>query len=123
MTPEERFVKIENSLNTVAEHLAHQAQMVEQIAEHQGRHEKAIQELTEMHKGVVIIVGRIAEAQQVTDLKLNTFTEKVNTLTEKMNTLTETVNAHAEQQRVTEDKLHALIDTVDRIIRSQGGDR
>ena len=109
MTPEERFIKIENSLNTVAEH---QAQMVE----HQVRHEKAIQELTEMHKGVVIIVGKIAEAQQVTDLKLNT-------LTEKMNTLTETVNAHAEQQRVTEDKLHALIDTVDRIIRSQGGDR
>ena len=116
MTPEERFIKIENSLNTVAEH---QAQMVE----HQVRHEKAIQELTEMHKGVVIIVGRIAEAQQVTDLKLNTFTEKVNTLTEKMNTLTETVNVVAEQQRVTEDKLHALIDTVDRIIRSQGGDR
>ena len=109
MTPEERFVKIENSLNTVAEHLAHQAQMVEQIAEHQGRHEKAIQEVTEMHKGVVIIIGKIAEAQQVTDLKLKT--------------LTETVNAHAEQQRVTEDKLHALIDTVDRIIRSQGGDR
>ena len=123
MTPEERFVKIENSLNTVAEHLAHQAQMVEQIAAHQGRHEKAIQELTEMHKGVVIIVGRIAEAQQVTDLKLNTFTEKMNTWTETMNTLTETLNAHAEQQRVTEDKLHALIDTVDRIIRSQGGDR
>ena len=123
MTPEERFVKIENSLNTVAEHQAHQAQIVEQIAAHQARHEKAIQELTEMHKGVVIIVGRIAEAQQVTDLKLNTFTEKVKTLTEKMNTLTETVNAHAEQQRVTEDKLHALIDTVDRIIRSQGGDR
>ena len=116
MTPEERFVKIENSLNTVAEHLAHQAQMVEQIAAHQGRHEKAIQELTEMHKGVVIIVGKIAEAQKITDLKLNT-------LTEKMNTLTETVNAHAEQQRVTEDKLHALIDTVDRIIRRQGGDR
>ena len=102
MTPEERFVKIENSLNTVAEH---QAEMVEQ----QLRHGKAIQELTEMHKGVVIIVGKIAETQQITDLKLNT--------------LTETVNAHAEQQRVTEDKLHALIDTVDRIIRSQGGDR
>jgi len=40
-----------------------------------------------------------------------------------LKTLNETVNAHGEQQRVTEDKLHALIDTVDRIIRSQGGDR
>ena len=68
MTPEQRFTKIENSLSALAEHYA--------------QHAKDVRELRRMHKGLVIAVVKIADAQ-----------------------------------RTTEEKLHTLIDTVDRIIR------
>jgi hypothetical protein len=77
MTPEQRFTKIENFLATVAEHQAH-------MGEVHRRHDEEIQELRQLHKGLTVAVGKIAEAQ-----------------------------------RVVQERLAALIETVDRIIQSK----
>jgi hypothetical protein len=77
MTPEERFTKIENYLSA--------------LTEHQVRHAEDIRELREMHKGMVIAIAKVAEAQRATEA----------------------------QQRITEEGLNELIRTVDRILRNQ----
>jgi hypothetical protein len=77
MTPEQRFTRIENFLATVAEYHAH-------MGEVHRRHDEEIQELRQLHKGLAVAVGKIAEAQ-----------------------------------RVVQERLTALIDTVDRIIQSK----
>ena len=79
MTPEQRFTKIENFLSTVAEHQAKHAEEMRELRE-------ADKDLRQMHKSLIVAVGKIADAQRVTDEKLN-----------------------------------ALIETVDRIIRSRNG--
>lgn len=85
MTPEERFTKIENSLNSVAEHQAH-------MSERQARHDKEIQDLREMQKSMTLAITQVAKAHRRTE----------------------------EAQQVTEHKLNALIDTLDRIIGKPG---
>ncbi len=63
------------------------------VAEHQAHHEEDIRELREMQKGMTLAITKVAEAHRRTE----------------------------EAQQVTEQKLNALIDTVDRIIGKQGG--
>lgn len=120
MTPEERFTKIENFLSTVAEHQAEHAEQISELREVQKGMATAI---TGMQESMAIAFNTILEAQRATDQKLNTLAETVAGLTETVAGLAETVGAVAEQQQITEEKLHALIDTVDRIIRSQSGQR
>ena len=62
------------------------------MAEHQASHDKDIKELHEIQKGIGLAIAKVAEAQSRTE----------------------------ELQKVTEQKLNALIDTVDRMIGSQG---
>jgi len=78
MTPEERFTLIENTLKYAAE--LH-AQHAEDMLKLSHRNE----ELQELHKGIVVAIGKLAE-----------------------------------HQRATGEKLRALIETVDRIIRDRG---
>ena len=92
MTPEERFTRIENFLSTVAEHQAHIAEQQAQMLGHQSRHDKEIQDLRQMQKSMTLAITKVADAHRATE----------------------------EAQKITEQKLNALIDTVDRIIRSQG---
>jgi hypothetical protein len=62
-----------------------------QMAENHRLHDAAILELREMHKGLVVAVAKTAEAQRML----------------------------TEAQRSTEERLNALIQTVDRIISNQ----
>ena len=78
MTPEARFTKIENLLET--------------MAEHQARSDQDIRELRGLHRGMTLAVTKVAEG----NIELR------------------------EAQKITEQKLNALIDTVDRIIGKQG---
>jgi hypothetical protein len=96
MTPEERFTKIENALNAVAEY--------------QARHAGEMEDLRAIHKVLALALSKTAEMQQASTKE---FREGMNQFREGMKELRET-------QRTTEEKLNALIDTVDRIIR-QGG--
>jgi len=112
MTPEERFTKIENFLLTVAEHQADHDERFRQIgnflatvAAHQADHDERFRQIEdwtirhekgfeEFQDSVNLALDRLAEAHQRTE----------------------------EAQRITEEKLDALIDTVDRIIRRDGPD-
>ena len=56
MTTEERFTRIENALAALAEH---QVQHAEDIKKHEGD----ITELRQMHKSLVVAVGKVVESQ------------------------------------------------------------
>jgi len=93
MSSEERFLKIENALSV--------------LAEHQARHAEEISELRAMQKVMTLAIAKAAEMQQTTARNLDV---GIKQLREEIR----------ESQRITDEKLHVLIDTVDRIIRDRG---
>ena len=92
MTPEERFRKIENLLSTIAEVQARQSETLDQ-------HDAAIRDL--------IVVSR-------------TVLESTQQLQDAHKQLTAQIDKLSKAQQTTDEKLHILIDTVDRLIRNQG---
>ena len=68
---EERFTRIENFLNTAAEH---QARMSENLL----RHDTDILELREIQKGMALAISKVADAQKITEQSLNALTKKVD---------------------------------------------
>ena|SRR5438552_12730724 len=110
MTPEERFTKIENALSAVADYQARQAAEME--------------ELRAMHKVLTLALSKTAEIQQASAKEfreeMKEFREEMKEFREGMKEFREGMKELRETQRATEEKLNALIDTVDRIIR-QGG--
>jgi predicted transcriptional regulator len=73
------------------------------LAEHQTRHAEEISELRAMQKVMTLAIAKSAEIQQASARKID-----------------EGMKELREAQRITEEKLHALIDSVDRIIRDRG---
>src|SRR5438128_2166446 len=102
MTPEERFTKTENFLNSVAEHQARHA-------EHIARHAEEIAELRQLEKVMMLAIAKLAEEHR----------SNAKMLTEGRKAVDEALRETAEQQRITEQKLNALIEIVDRIIREK----
>src|SRR5262249_29220843 len=106
MTPEERFRKIENVLGAIVEIRARQTQT-------QDRHDAEIAEqkaIAEKHNAGIrdlIVASRTVLAS----------TEQLN---DALSRLMAEIDKLREAQQTTDEKLHVLIDTVDRIIRSQG---
>jgi hypothetical protein len=97
MTDEERFQRIEKALSASPEHHA--------------RHIEEIAELRAMHKVLVLAISKVAETQLASAEGMNEFRQEFQAGMKELR----------DAQQITEDKLHALIDTVDRIIQSQGG--
>jgi predicted house-cleaning noncanonical NTP pyrophosphatase (MazG superfamily) len=73
------------------------------LAEHQARHAEEISELRAMQKVMTLAIAKSAEIQQASARKIDEGMKELH-----------------EAQRITEEKLHALIDSVDRIIRDRG---
>ena len=105
MTPEERFTKMENLLATVIEN--------------QAKHDAGIRDLIAVSRTVV-------DSQKQTTAQINALTSDlsqlrgaIDDLREGQKELQEGQKELREAQKATEDKLHALIETVDRIIRQK----
>lgn len=64
--------------------------------------------------GVIDIVGHLARHQMITE-------DNVNSLTQDVNQLTQNVNRLTEAQSQTEERLHILINTVERRLSGNGG--
>jgi len=111
MTPEERFTKIENLLHAITEHQAHHAEQLAKHAEQLVKHDEEMSELRELQKAMATGMIELREAHLTGSRRFE----------EGMSAVHATLRRTAEQQQLTEEKLHALIDTVDRIIRNQGG--
>jgi len=71
MTPEERFTLIENTLKYAAELHAQHAEDMQNLTERN-------EELQELHKGVVVAIGKLAEGQRTTDERFNALIETVD---------------------------------------------
>lgn len=98
MTPEERFIKIENVLETLAEnHL---------------RHDAAIRDLIVVSRTTLNAIDELREGQK----ELH---ETTRILQQSMQKLKESQIELQESQKATDEKLHILIETVDRIIRNR----
>jgi hypothetical protein len=95
MTPEERFIKIENLLVFLTDRQVHNEAEIE-------KHNAAIRDL-------VVISRTLLDSQKETTTQIQALTEAHKKLSDELR----------EAQKITEDKLHALIETVDRIIRNR----
>jgi hypothetical protein len=95
MTPEERFTKIENLLAALTEaQVRNEAQI--------GANNTAIEKQNAGIRDLVIVSRTLVEAQMKTTAQIEAVSVELR-----------------ERQKATENKLHALIDIVDRIIRNK----
>ena len=113
MTPEERFTRMENLLNSITEHQAgfdeRQARYHEMLEAQRVRHDKEIFDIRELQNAFAAGMIRLQQSHDRMDQELAKLKEWSQRNAE----------ATAERQRLTEEKLNALIDTVDRIIRDR----
>ena len=105
MTPDERFTRIENSLNTVAEYQARHAEAL-------ARHDEEIEKQNAGIRDLIVVSRTVLDSQKETTVQIQALTSEVRQLRAGIDEL-------REAQLATDEKLHILIDTVDRIIRNQ----
>lgn len=98
MTPEERFTKIENLLAALTEsQVRHDAIIDKQSAAIEKQHE-GLQQL-------VLVSRTLIDSQLKVTAQISALSAEIDKLKDR--------------QQATDDKLHALIETVDRIIRGK----
>jgi hypothetical protein len=78
MTPDERFTRIENALQALVEHHLQHAEEIHELRNSQ-------LELQEMHKGMVVAIGKLAEWQRSTSENLNALIETVDRIIRERN--------------------------------------
>jgi hypothetical protein len=113
MTPEERFTQIENLLKLTAEHLAEHEERFRKHEDWYQKHEDWFRKHEEA------AARRDAEIDKhnaaIRDLiVLSRFSLEETRKTQA------SIAELREAQKITEEKLHILVDTVDRIIRNSG---
>ena len=96
MTPEERFTRIENFLATVAEFQSKQAEI-------QARHDAEIDKHNTAIRDLIAISRTLIDSHKLTASEISQLRESIAELRDR--------------QEATDEKLHILIETVDRIIR------
>ena len=119
MTPEERFTKIENLLKSLTEN---QVQMQADIQ----KHNDAIRDLIVVNRSMVDSqqeltnsVGQLAGHVDQITMRVDQLAIQVGGIDERIDRLTTRIESLHDTQRTTEEKLHVLIETVDRIIRNR----
>ena len=118
MTPEERFTKMENFMQTMMEHQAGQQQHID-------KHTEQIERLSsESDKNNAAIRNLIVASRTVLS-SINGLSTSIQQLKEVQRKDREEWTARmkelSEKEAATGEKLHILIDTVDRIIRNRNG--
>jgi len=105
MTPEE----IERTIQFILQHEAQVFARIDRLSEASERHEKAIERHDNLISQLTDLVGRLAQAEI--------------RLVERMDTLAERMDALAVAHKETDERLNALIVTVERYIAGRNGDR
>lgn len=105
MTPEERFTKIEN--------------LIETLAENHLRHDAAIRDLIVVSRTTLNAIDELHGGQKELQETCRNLQESQRNLQESQRKLHESQIELQESQKATEEKLHILIETVDRIIRNR----
>ena len=118
MTPEERFTRMENLLQAMMEHHARQQEAIdkhtEQIDKHSEQIDKQTVEIEKQNAGIkdLVIVSRtVLDSIQELDKARLKDREEWNAQMKDLR----------DAQAATDEKLHILIDTVDRIVRRRDG--
>jgi uncharacterized coiled-coil DUF342 family protein len=112
MTPEERFMKMENLLNAMVERQAEHEERMRQQDQRMGKFDERMDRLEkESEKNAAAIRDLIVVSRAVLT--------SIQELREEDRRLKERIDQLRDAQAVTEEKLHALIETVDRIIRNR----
>jgi chromosome segregation ATPase len=105
MTPEERFTKIENLLATVAEYQAMQAENQARRDAEIDKHNAEIDKHNAALRDLVAISRTLIDSHKLTATEISQLRESIAKLRDR--------------QEATGEKLHILIETVDRIIRNK----
>ena len=118
MTTEERFTRIEATLERVADRMEKISEAHQELEAGQINLQKALTRFVDETRTRFDDVG---EKLASLDDKLSVLVEHDKTLDGKLLSLTENVEALTDAQHATDGKLNALIDTVDRFIRHRNG--
>jgi uncharacterized phage infection (PIP) family protein YhgE len=123
MTPEERFTRIENFLNTVAEHQArHAGQMTALtagLAAQETTHSQEMSELRNLQRAIAGGMIELQQGQRELQQGQREVQQAQRTTEQELKALAESTRELDKAQKITEEKLHILIETVDRIIRDR----
>jgi len=109
MTPEERFTKIENALQA--------------LTETQARHESAIRDLITVSRTLLDSHRTLLDSQKEVSVQIQGLAGQTQELRDAQMRTDAEIRELRDAQKHTDEKLNALIDTVDRIIRSRNGNR
>jgi len=110
MTPEE----IERTIQFILQHEAAVFARIDGLSAASERHDREISQLTDL-------VGRLAQAEIHLVERMDTLAERMDTLAERMDTLAERMEALATAHKETDERLNALILTVERYIAGRNG--
>jgi hypothetical protein len=112
MTPEERLIKIENLLRMGADYTArHEERLdrldaqIEKQTQEIDKHNAAIRDLIAVSRTLLDSHGEIVQSQKRASAQIEELVIKIREL--------------RDAQQNTDQKLHILIETVDRVIRNQ----
>jgi len=116
MSAEERFVRIENLLSTLAEYGARHAVKMEEMAEMHRLHKEEMADIRQAQQQSLQSNQQFKEMVFTAGAKIFTLMRKNQ---EQIRELREGQKELQELHRETEDKVHMLMNTVDRIIRDR----
>jgi hypothetical protein len=102
MTPEERLTRIENAIQS--------------LTEIQAQHDAGIRNLIVVSRALVDSQQTLVDSQKETTVQIQALESEMSQLRAGVDKMRE---AQQEAQQATDEKLHILIETVDRIIRNQ----
>ena len=115
MTPEERWIRIENAMQYLmeaqAEAQSRHAEAQARHAEAQARHDADLAKNEAAIRDLIVVSRIFLDSQKQLTIQVQSHDEEMAQFREGMEELRQVQNAMSE-------KLHALIDTVDRIIRN-----
>jgi len=116
MSAEERFIRIENLLGTLTEHHVRHAVEMEEIRQTNQKSHQSNQQFKEM---VFTAGAKIFTLMRKNQVQIRELQEGQRQFQEGLRQIERKHLSLQELHRETEEKVHMLMDTVDRIIRNR----
>ena len=107
MTPEERFTKIENAVHA--------------LTEIQARHEVMLEKQNSGIRDLILVTRTVLDSQREVTGQIQGIVGQIQGLHDAQMRTDAEIRELREAQKHTDEKLNALIDIVDRVIRNRNG--
>ncbi len=92
MTPEERFTKIENAIESLIERQAHHDQQIDKLIQGQASNDRQIEKLNGAVRDLAAVSRTLIDAQQTTNTHIQGLAQAMQATDERLDRLAETVD-------------------------------